>query len=112
MDTYEAQTYTAIRAMKESRAEKTTEEGLKSAVKVDPRRKEIFNKIIAAKLQYDHLEAIKDAFKQRKDMLVMLCANIREELSVAGGISIQEKQFADERLKRAASSLAKKEIPD
>jgi len=79
LEKYEAQLYTYLKSEKENRGEKVTEKQLESLVKLDPRRQELFNTMLRARLQYDHLNAVREAFSIRTNMLMSLSANLREE---------------------------------
>ena len=79
LEKYEAQLYSYLKSEKENRGEKVTEKQLESLVRLDPRRQELFNTMLRARLQYDHLNAIREAFSIRTNMLMSLSANLREE---------------------------------
>jgi len=105
LEKYEAQTYTFIRSQKESRGERVTEKQLQSAIVLDPRFRQLRERLLKARLQYDHLAAIKEAFAQRKDMLMSLGANLREEMDTT--LALREKELSERRLR----NLAKRKQP-
>lgn len=79
LEKYEAQLYTYIKSDRETRGEKTTEKQLENLVKLDPRRNELYNILLRARLQYDLLNSVREAFSIRSSMLMSLAANLREE---------------------------------
>jgi len=104
LEKYSAQIYTFIRNEKESAGEKVTEKIVEMAMLRDTKYEEMKNAVMRERLRLDHLTAVRDAFSQRKDCLMSLSANLREEYDST--LALKEKQFADERLKR---TMAKKE---
>jgi len=102
LDRYEAQLDSYIRAEKERRGEKVTEKIVENAIKRDSRRDDLANQLLAEKLKYDQLVAIKEAFSQRASMLMSIGANLREELSETQ-LSVREKEVINERLQYSAA---------
>lgn len=79
LERYDAQLYTFIRHQKEVAEEKVTEGILSSAISLDQGHQDRNMAVLRAKLQFDHLDAIKEAFSQRSQLLMSVSANLREE---------------------------------
>jgi hypothetical protein len=105
LDKYSGQTYSFIRREMEARGEKFSERLLDSKVLLDVKYQELSDKVLRARLQLDHLTSIKDAFQQRKDLLMSLGANLRDEWDT--NLAIHEKQLVERRLRDIAASPAR-----
>lgn len=79
LEKYEAQMYTFIRSDMANRGERPTEATISAKIRLDPRRQEKLAELLRAKLQYDHMATIKEAFSMRTHMLMSISANLREE---------------------------------
>lgn len=98
LEKYSAQLYTFIRNEREQKGEKVTEKIVEMAMLRDTKYEQMKNQLMRERLRLDHLTSIRDAFSQRKDMLMSLSANLREEFDTT--LALKEKEFADQRLKR------------
>lgn len=97
---YESQLYTFIRSEKERDGAKVTEKQVEMAMRRDTKLETMQNTVLRERLKLDHLEAIREAFSQRKDMLMSLGANLREEWDTT--LAIREKKFEQQRLEKVA----------
>jgi hypothetical protein len=79
LEKYDAQLYTFKRNEKESAGEKVTERQLETMIIQDVHHQERVTAVLRAKLQYDHLDSVKEAFLQRSQMLMSVSANLRQE---------------------------------
>jgi len=77
---YEAEIDLKIRESKGDA--KLTEAAIKAKVMNDSERLALVNRLIAAKEQYEIVQAARDAFDQRKDCLISIGANRRAEHDV------------------------------
>jgi len=97
----EAQVYLQFREEASLNGEKITEKTLEAKMRLSPEIDSVRQRYLQAKLQYERLRAVAEAFRQRKDMIMSLAANLREEMD--SSLSLREKKFVDERLRRAVS---------
>ncbi len=97
----EAQVYLQFREEAASHGEKVTEKTLEAKLRLSPTIDAVRQRYLQARLQYERLKAVTEAFRQRKDMIMSLAANLREEMDTS--LTLKEKQLVDKRLQRAVS---------
>jgi hypothetical protein len=108
LEVFEAKLWGLVRARIEREpGGRVTDRTVELEVKRHPQRIEKYEDLLKAKYQSDRLNAIKFAFIQRKDMLMSLGANLREEMGETS-IRIKEKRFAEDRLVKTAEQKIKK----
>lgn len=107
LEIFEAQLSRRHRIRMERENSRVTDATVMAAIKRDPERITKMEALLLAKYHSERLSAIKYAFVQRKDMLMSLGANLREEMGETV-MRIREKQFLTERLERTAKGKASK----
>jgi hypothetical protein len=112
LDKYEAQAYTFKRQELTRDGGKVTEKQLESMTILDPRWQEKQQIVMRARLQYDHLIAIKEAFSMRSSMLVSLAANLRGEMESSLSIKDRSLNVVAEQLRSSASPKAQKYLDE
>lgn len=118
LEKYDAQLYTFKRNEKETAGEKVTERQLETMVSLDVHHQDKVTAVLRAKLQYDHLDSVKEAFLQRSQMLMSVSANLRQEwetnLSLRAhttgksGESMAFKQVLEKSVSPKADAIRKK----
>jgi hypothetical protein len=86
---------------KEDPSKKVTESQVKAAITVDENMRKVEGLVRDAKEQVMHLKAVAEAFKQRRDSLMQLAFNLREEGK--GQIRVMAKTGAANRDERVAA---------
>ena len=97
VEKYESDMDASIRIEKEHREEKVTDKIVAATIKRDPARMDLLKDLYQSQAKLRILEGIKEGFSQRKDTLISLAYNLREEMSVSGGLAVREKEFLEAR---------------
>jgi len=90
LDILEAETDKRVRNKFLANDEKISEKKVEMEIMVDPKIKELKREVIKVNSQYYILKGITQAYSQRKDLLISLCANLREEMK--SDINLREKE--------------------
>lgn len=80
------------------KGERVTEAMLETATRLDVRWCELNEAVHRARLKFDLLMSVRDAFLQRKDLLMSLSANMREEMDT--DLHVLKKAEMEQRIAR------------
>lgn len=83
-----------IRTKAAGEGKKITEKQIEMEVELEPRNREMRLKVIKAKAEKDMLRAKRDAWYQRKDMLVQMAIKERSDIDAITGGTVSAKRAA------------------
>jgi hypothetical protein len=91
LEKYEGQLDASVRRTLVAAGEKATEATIQARIKRDERRVALSLELINEEEKMELLLSVKDAFSQRKDMIMSLGANLRAEMEMSGGLRINAR---------------------